>query len=130
MRQCDSAGIRSKHRTFADGTVFGGHKLSRGALYLMLQNRIYCGEITHKGNAYAGEHKAILDKSIWDKVQAVLAESAEYWELPQQRISGQRWTSVCGTKRTNAPLATRCSSATFTQLSSMSASGLLSDIDA
>src|SRR6266436_5225046 len=35
--ELDTAGIRSKRRTFADGTVYGGHKLSRGALYLMLQ---------------------------------------------------------------------------------------------
>ena len=73
--ELDAAGIRSKHRTFADGTVYGGHKLSRGALYLMLQNRIYRGEITHKGNAYPGEHKAIVDKALWDKVEAVLAEN-------------------------------------------------------
>ena len=73
--ELDAAGIRSKRRTFADGTVYGGHKLSRGALYLMIQNRIYRGEITHKGNAYPGEHKAIVDKTLWDKVQAVLAEN-------------------------------------------------------
>jgi hypothetical protein len=41
----------------------------------MLQNRIYRGEITHKGNAYSGEHKAIVDVSLWDRVQAVLAEN-------------------------------------------------------
>jgi site-specific DNA recombinase len=73
--ELDAAGIRSKHRTFADGTVYGGHRLSRGAIYLMLQNRIYRGEITHKGNAYPGEHRAIVDKALWDKVQAVLAEN-------------------------------------------------------
>ncbi|WP_244500980.1 recombinase family protein [Methyloceanibacter marginalis] len=73
--ELDTAGIRSKRRTFADRTVYGGHKLSRGALYLMLQNRIYRGEITHKGSAYPGEHKAILDQTLWDNVQAVLAEN-------------------------------------------------------
>jgi site-specific DNA recombinase len=73
--ELDAAEIRSKHRTFAGGTVYGGHKLSRGALYLMLQNRIYRGEITHKGNAYPGDHKAIVDTTRWDKVQAVLAEN-------------------------------------------------------
>jgi site-specific DNA recombinase len=73
--ELDAAGIRSKHRTFAEGTVYGGHKLSRGALYLMLQNRIYRGEITHKGSAYPGEHKAIVDQALWDKVQAVLVEN-------------------------------------------------------
>ena len=60
---------------FADGTEYGGQKLSRGALYLMLQNRIYRGEITHKGNAYPGEHPAIVEKPLWDEVQAVLAEN-------------------------------------------------------
>ena len=59
----------------ADGTDFGGQKLSRGALYLMLQNRIYRGEITHKGNAYPGEHPAIVEKALWDEVQAMLAEN-------------------------------------------------------
>jgi DNA invertase Pin-like site-specific DNA recombinase len=73
--ELDAAGMRSKRRTFAEGTVSGGHQISRGALYLMLQNRIYRGEITHKGNAYSGEHKAIVDESLWDKVQAVLAEN-------------------------------------------------------
>jgi site-specific DNA recombinase len=69
----DGAGIRSKRRTRPDGSGYGGQKLSRGALYLMLQNRIYRGEITHKGNAYPGEHPAIIEKPLWDQVQAVLA---------------------------------------------------------
>jgi len=73
--ELDAAGIRSKRRVFANGTVWGGHKLSRGALYLMLQNRIYRGEITHKGSAYPGEHKHIVDKALLDKVQAVISEN-------------------------------------------------------
>jgi site-specific DNA recombinase len=73
--ELDAAEIRSKWRILADGTPFGGQKLSRGALYLMLQNRIYRGDITHKGNAYPGEHPAIVDRNLWDKVQAILAEN-------------------------------------------------------
>ena len=73
--ELDAAGIRSKRRMLADGTPFGGQKLSRGALYLMLQNRIYRGEITHKGNAYPGEHPAIVEKELWDEVQGMLAEN-------------------------------------------------------
>ena len=33
------------------------------------------GEITHKGNAYPGEHSAIAEKALWDEVQAVLREN-------------------------------------------------------
>jgi DNA invertase Pin-like site-specific DNA recombinase len=69
------AGIRSKRRVRPDGTEYGGQTFSRGALYLMLQNRIYRGEITHKGTSYPGEHPAIIDQPLWDKVQAVLVEN-------------------------------------------------------
>ena len=48
-----------------DGAEYGGQKLSRGALYLILQNRLYRGEIAHKGNTYPGEHPAIIDKPLW-----------------------------------------------------------------
>jgi site-specific DNA recombinase len=69
------AGVRSKRRVRPDGTWYGGQKLSRGALYLMLQNRIYRGEITHKGNSYPGEHPAIIDLPLWDEVQGALAKN-------------------------------------------------------
>ena len=67
------AGIKSKRRMRPDGAEYGGQKLSRGALYLILQNRLYRGEIPHKGNSYPGEHPAIVDKPLCDDVQAVLA---------------------------------------------------------
>ena len=70
-----AAGIRSKRRVRPDGTEHGNQRFSQGALYLMLQNRTYRGEATHKGNAYPGEHSAIVDKQLWDAVQAVLAEN-------------------------------------------------------
>jgi site-specific DNA recombinase len=65
-------GIKSKRRMRLDGAEYGGQRLTRGALYLILQNRLYRGEISHKGNTYPGEHPAIVDKPLWDEVQAVL----------------------------------------------------------
>jgi len=41
----------------------------------MLQNRIYRGEITHKGDAYPGEHRPIVEKPLWESVQATLAQN-------------------------------------------------------
>ncbi|HVV79078.1 MAG TPA: recombinase family protein [Pseudolabrys sp.] len=70
-----AAGIRSKRRFRADGSEYGHQKLSQGALYLMLQNRTYRGEATHKGKAYPGEHKAIVDEALWSSVQALLAQN-------------------------------------------------------
>ena len=69
----DGAGVVSKVRTAADGSRYGGQPLARGAIYLMLQNRIYRGEIVHKGKSYPGEHEAIVDEALWTKVQAILS---------------------------------------------------------
>src|SRR5689334_9671398 len=65
--------IKSKSWTSASGRLKGGSPFSRGALYLMLQNRLYRGEIVHKGQSHPGEHMAIIDQPLWDAVQAQLA---------------------------------------------------------
>lgn len=71
----DRDGIVSKRRKDRDGHAIGGKPLARGALYLMLQNRIYRGEIVHKDSAYPGLHDAIIDQLLWDEVQAALTEN-------------------------------------------------------
>jgi DNA invertase Pin-like site-specific DNA recombinase len=70
-----ATGIRTKRRYRSDGTYYGHERFSQGGLYLMLQNRTYRGEATHKGNAYPGEHAAIIDPALWDAVQVTLAEN-------------------------------------------------------
>jgi len=71
----DGADVVSKVRTASDGSRYGGRPIARGALYLMLQNRIYRGEIVHKGKSYPGEHEAIVDETLWNNVQAILAQN-------------------------------------------------------
>jgi site-specific DNA recombinase len=48
-------------------------RFSRGSLYAMLQNRMYRGEVTHKGASYPGEHQAIIEEALFDQVQSTLA---------------------------------------------------------
>jgi site-specific DNA recombinase len=67
-----AAGVVSKRRMAADGSAYGGQRFSRGALYLMLKNRIYRGKIVHKGIAFPGEHAAIVDEELWGRVQSHL----------------------------------------------------------
>ena len=71
----DRSGIVSKTRTDKYGRVTGGKPFARGALYLMLQNRLYRGETVHKDKSYPGQHDAIVDKDLWDIVQRRLAEN-------------------------------------------------------
>ncbi len=71
--ELDQDGIVSKMRTDRYGRLTGGKPLDRGALYLILQNRIYRGEIVHKDKSYPGQHAAIIGEALWDKVHGVLA---------------------------------------------------------
>jgi DNA invertase Pin-like site-specific DNA recombinase len=70
-------GIRSKSWVSRSDRRWGGRPLARGALYSMLQNRIYRGEIVHKDQHYPGEHPAIIDERLWNEVQARLAANAQ-----------------------------------------------------
>jgi site-specific DNA recombinase len=74
--ELEARSIQSKLRTSASGRISGGKPFARGALYLMLQNRIYRGEIVHNKQSYLGEHEPIIDQPLWDAVQAQLAGNA------------------------------------------------------
>jgi site-specific DNA recombinase len=75
--ELDRLGIVSKRREGAGGRLAGGQHFSRGALYLMLQNRTYRGEIVHQGTAYPGQHEAIIDPELWQIVQDKLAANRQ-----------------------------------------------------
>ena len=69
-----ACGVVSKRRVAADGSPYGGQRFSRGALYLMLKNPLYRGQIVHKDQTFLGEHAAIVDEELWAKVQSLLEE--------------------------------------------------------
>ncbi len=52
-----------------------GRLLDKGDVYKLLNNRTYVGEVTHKGQVYAGQHEAIVSRGLWDQVHEVLQES-------------------------------------------------------
>jgi len=71
--ELDRLGVVSKRREGAGGVLAGGNRLSRGALYTLLQNPIYHGEIGHQGKVYPGQHDAVIDAELWQRVQVKLA---------------------------------------------------------
>lgn len=72
QEELERRGIRSKRRVTRDGREHGCARFSRGALYLLLQNRLYVGEVTHKGTAYPGEHEGIVDPALFEAAHAQL----------------------------------------------------------
>ena len=61
-----------------------GNRMDKKYLYRLLNNRAYIGEAVHKGDSYPGEHEAILERDIWDKVHTILQES------PRKRAANTR----------------------------------------
>ena len=61
-------GIVSKVRITASGKRTGGHPFSRGALFHLLRNRLYLGEITHRDASWPGLHEAIIEPDLFEAV--------------------------------------------------------------
>ncbi len=67
----------------------GGVVYSRGALYHLLSNPIYVGQVHFKGVCHDGQHAAIIDPALWQQVQANLEENRT------GIICNQRRTEAC-----------------------------------
>ena len=76
MEDLNRRGIRSKVRVARNGNRSGGNLFFRGALYELLSNPIYIGEIRHKGVRHPGLHEPIVDRELWDSTQLMLQNHA------------------------------------------------------
>ena len=72
----EKQGIVSKIRTSKTGSQTGGCSFSRGALYELLANPLYIGEVRHRRERHAGQHEAILNRDLWEQVQRRLSDTA------------------------------------------------------
>src|SRR5262245_30607880 len=64
--------IVTKVRTLKSGEKVGGIPFTRGPLAHLLRNRFYIGEVAFKGELLNGEQTAIVDRALFDAVQAKL----------------------------------------------------------
>jgi DNA invertase Pin-like site-specific DNA recombinase len=67
-------GVVTKVRTLKTGETVGGIPFTRGSLAHLLRNRFYIGEVAFKGEVLAGEQSAIVDRALFEAVQAKLSE--------------------------------------------------------
>jgi DNA invertase Pin-like site-specific DNA recombinase len=66
------SGITTRVRQLADGRTIGGIPFTRGPLAYLLRNRFYISEVRYKGEILAGEQPQLLDRALFDAVQARL----------------------------------------------------------
>ncbi len=52
-----------------------GRSFDKATLHHLLTNVTYIGKVRYRDELYAGEHEAIIDPSLWQRVQATLARN-------------------------------------------------------
>jgi site-specific DNA recombinase len=81
VEDLDRKGIRTRRQTLSTGKTRGGIRFAVGGLAQLLRNRFYVGEVAYKGAVHPGEHEPILDRELFDAVQAKLASGASTRQL-------------------------------------------------
>jgi site-specific DNA recombinase len=72
----DSRAIRTRRQNLSNGKIRGGVRFGVGTLGHLLRNRFCVGDVAYRGKVYSGEHPPILERALFDAVQAKLAAGA------------------------------------------------------
>ena len=93
-------GWRNKQWTTKDGKPYGGHALRKPHIYHLLANVLYSGRISAGDEICAGEHEAIVDQEIFERVQQRLKQNGSGRKTDRVRVEallrGLLYCSGCG----------------------------------
>ena len=65
-------GWPTKRWTTHKGHERGGQPFDKTILFRLLNNVVYLGKVRYKDEVHAGEHQAIVDEGIWQRVRGML----------------------------------------------------------
>ena len=64
----NSMGARTKTRTSASGREIGGKPFTKTVLHRVFHDRVYVGEVKHRGEWFPGEHEGIIEPVVFEAV--------------------------------------------------------------
>jgi site-specific DNA recombinase len=76
LRDLKERNIRTRTKQLSTGATRGGIPFGRGALYYVLGNHFYIGEVKYKNEILPGEQPPIMDRELFD---AVRQKSLDQW---------------------------------------------------
>jgi DNA invertase Pin-like site-specific DNA recombinase len=76
VRDLKERKIRTRTKRLATGATRGGIPFGRGALYYVLSNHFYIGEVKYRNEILPGEQPPIMDRALFD---AVRRKSLDQW---------------------------------------------------
>jgi len=77
LTELHNTGVKTRARVLSSGKPIGGIPFTKGPLAHLLKNRTYLGELNHRDKSYPGEHLAIIDRDLFDAVQAQLRNNLQ-----------------------------------------------------
>src|SRR4030088_1492333 len=69
LRDLKERNIRTRTNQLSTGTTRGGIPFGRGALYYVLSNHFYIGEVKYKNEILPGEQPPIMDRPLFEAVR-------------------------------------------------------------
>jgi hypothetical protein len=79
--------VVTRRRPLSSGRTIGGVALTNGPLGYLLRNRVYIGELNHRGTSHPGQHAPIIPEALFAAVQETLTGNRNGRRLPR-RASG------------------------------------------
>jgi hypothetical protein len=88
QRELRQQGIRTRLRRRASGEASGDIPFTNWPLALLLRNRVYRGEINHRGKSHPGDHDPIIHEELFQPVQERLTANhhAKKLRIPSDAI--------------------------------------------
>src|SRR5262249_13773004 len=88
LQELQRRGWRNKGWTTRKGRPRGGKPFSKSTLHRLLTNVTYVGKVRYKNEVHDGEHAAIVDPEVWQRVQALLLRNGRTGGAPVRNRFG------------------------------------------
>jgi site-specific DNA recombinase len=72
VQELERRGWRTKRWQTRKGQMRGGTLFTKTTLHHLLSNVVYLGKVRYKKEVHSGEHEAIVERAVWQKVQELL----------------------------------------------------------
>src|SRR5579862_3426465 len=86
-----------------DGREHLGRSFIKPVLVRLLRNLVYVGKVSQQNEIYAGEHEAIIEQAVWERVQATLTKE----QAPQSKMASHPTTRALSVPAERVPRITR-----------------------
>jgi site-specific DNA recombinase len=77
VKELAARGWTSKQWTTRKGDLRVGRVFDKTMLYKLLTNKTYVGVVTYRDEVHPGEHAAIIEKGLWERVRAILSRNGK-----------------------------------------------------